>query len=353
MNKNKLIQQVIDGFRHNKGKASMYCFTKEIIPKIISSILYNYINNRPDDNIFIIVDCYNTRQNILKEIKQNNINTEHIKILSKDFIKAEYNYNYNLIITVGINDDFKILNHLHNSSKFTLSIITENIMNFEFINNVRNILPMIETIDFSVVVNSDRIYSPVEEHRYGVDISDSDRENYDKCTLIMNNALSIFGNLDNINYCRTGDTKNNISAIEICNNIAKENGWREDLDINNPFMKQIDDVYNPNVLYETANTFYNISKQRRDLLTDNEAKLSVIYDICNKYKDKKILIVSKRGEFASKVTNYINKRSSEEDNEKGNNLLCADYHDFLENSIGYDEDGHIIVYKSGSILGSL
>ena len=36
--KEKVIQQVLDGFQRLKGRASFYCFTKEIIPDIVFNL---------------------------------------------------------------------------------------------------------------------------------------------------------------------------------------------------------------------------------------------------------------------------------------------------------------------------
>ena len=103
-------------------------------------------------------------------------------------------------------------------------------------------------------------------------------------------------------------------------------------------MKQIDDIYNPNILFERACTFYTIAKQRRDLVCDNEAKLEVIRDICLNNKDKKILIISNRGEYAAKITKYLNECLD---------LNCGDYHDCIEDTIAVDEMGIPILVKSG------
>ena len=37
--KEKVIQQVLDGFQRLKGRASFYCFTKDIIPDIVFNII--------------------------------------------------------------------------------------------------------------------------------------------------------------------------------------------------------------------------------------------------------------------------------------------------------------------------
>lgn len=339
--KDKIIKTIIDGFQNQKGKMSFYCFDAEFIPEIIYNVIVPFHNKHPEQQIFVAVDCYNTRVAIMNYLKSKEEVTAkngfNIKILSKSFVNTRYHYDYKLTITVGINDDFNVIKHLTDESKFTMCILTKNVMNNEFITNVRNILPSINIENTADDNAKARIYSPVEEHRVGVELSADDRIAYDKHTNYINTTLSILGNLYNIERCKKGDDKLNISAAEFRNNLAKENGWNENLDTNIPFMKQIDDIYNPNIIYERACTFYTIAKNRRDLVSDNEAKFEAIRDICQNNKDKRILIISKRAEFAAKVTKYLNDWS----------ILCGDYHDCLEDIAAVDEMGVPILIKSG------
>lgn len=344
--KDKLINTIINGFQQFKGKASTYCFTNSIIPELVYNIINKFVRKHGLGTIFIVVDCYDTRKSILNYIKQHNeqININNIKCISIDYIKEKYTYKYHLTILIGINDNFTIINKLNNESKFTISILTKNIMDNDFINNVRNILPCIDTANLDIAIKNDNIYSPVDEHRYGVELSDNDRTLYNKYTDYITTCISIFGDLSNIEKCKKGDDKLGISAADFRNTIAHENGWKEDLDTNIPFMKQIDEIYNPNILFERACTFYTIAKQRRDLVCDNDAKLEIIKNICLNNKDKKILIISKRGEYAAKITKYLNENSD---------IKCGDYHDCIEDAIAIDDNCQIITVKSGLILGSL
>lgn len=340
-NKDKLINQVVDGFQRFKGKASVYCFSKDVIPELLYHIITRLTQKYKDASIFIVVDCYDTRKNIIGYLKENNIREDtgyNIRCLSIDYVREQYKYSYALTITVGVNDNFSILNKLYRESKFTLSILTKNIMDNNFINNVRNILPCIDTADLDIAIRHDNIYSPVEEHRYGVELSDDDRELYNKYTDYITTCISIFGDLSNIEKCKKGDDKLGISATDFRNTVAYENGWNENLDTNIPFMKQIDDIYNPNVLFERACTFYTIARQRRDLVCDNDAKFEVIKNICLDNKDKKILIISKRGEYAAKITKYLNENSD---------IKCGDYHDCIEDAIAVNDIGIPILVKSG------
>lgn len=339
-NKDKLVNQVINSFQRLRGKASVYCFSKDVIPEIVYNVINLFTKKHENGLITIVVDCYETRKQI-KEYLNEHIKeyvNRNIRILTITYVNERYNYVNDLIITVGVNDNFSILNKLNKENKFMLAILTKNIMDNNFINNIRNILPCIDTADLDIAIRHDNIYSPVEEHRYGVELSDDDRELYNKYTDYITTCISIFGELSNIEKCKKGDDKLGISAADFRNTIAYENGWREDLDTNIPFMKQIDDIYNPNILFERACTFYTITKQRRDLVCDNDAKLEVIKNICLDNKDKKILIISKRGEYAAKITKYLNENSD---------IKCGDYHDCIEDAIAVDDMGIPILVKSG------
>ena len=343
--KEKVIEQIINGFQNHKGKASVYCFSKSIIPEIIYNIVTRFHAKNKDYGIFIAVDKYETRSNIYKYLKEKELdldNDYNIKILSVDYIKLKYQYSFNLVITVGLNQEFDIIKHLYITAKFMLCILTKNIMDNNFINSVRNILPTIANVDLDTALRKDNIYSPVEEHRYGVELNNEDKELYNKYNEYIDSSIKILGSLDNIEKCKYGDVKLNISNTEFRYNLAIENGWRSDLDTSIPYMRQIDDNYNPNVLYERACNFYNIAKQRRDLVTDNIAKLEIIKNICENNKDKQILIISKRGEFAAEITKYINKHL-------GN--ICGDYHDCIDDAIAIDNFGCPILIKSGENKG--
>lgn len=336
-NSDKFIKEVKIGFQNNKGKGSIYCFSDSIIPKLVYEIISGVKSKNPDRTVLVVTEDYSIRQQIFsyKYI-------EDIKILSKTYINTNYKYCYDLIITVGINDSQDILYHLHKNSKFTLTILTKNIMNNRFISAVRSILPHITTTVSDAAIKSDTLYSPVEETRIGVDMNEDDIALYKKYTDYINNCVAVFGDLSNIEKCKNGDFKLNISSSEFRYMLAKENGWSEDLDTSIDFHRQIDEIYNPNSLYEKACTFYTITRQRRELVTDNKAKLAEIYRICCENADKKILIISKRGEFAAQVTKYINSnRFTDQD------PICGDYHDCIDDAIATDKEGNVLLVKSG------
>ena len=93
--------------------------------------------------------------------------------------------------------------------------------------------------------------TPVEETQIGVTIEDAeDINNINKYTEYITDSIKIFGSFEVMSYAKNGNPICNISATQICYDIAKQNGWSETLDMNIPFNVQIDACYNPNVLRE-------------------------------------------------------------------------------------------------------
>lgn len=341
-NLSKYVEEVISGFQLNKGKASVYCFPPISFAEVILKLIDQFYTRSPNEQVLIVVDSYNTRKAIMDLIAKTNA-TYNIKILTDSFINKKYRYEYRLIITVGLNEDLDLIEFLNGQSKFILAILTKNIMDNAFINNLRSFLPNIEITVSNNSVRTDIIYSPVEEYRVGVTITDEDRELYDKCCEYISTSVAIFGDMSNVEKCRIGEPTLNISAAEFRETIAKENGWNTELDTSISWNKEIDDIYNPNVLLERSNNFYNIVRQRKDLLTDNHRKLVQVYKICFDNLGKKILIVSKRGDFAATITKFLNEAETFE---------CVDYHDNIEAGVKLDMYGNPVLVKSGPNKGT-
>lgn len=345
-NENKYIKEVMSGFQKNRGRGSAYCYPPTDFASVVYSVVHSFNTKHPKSSILIVVDAYLTRKKIQDRLIAKGCDLENdyrIKILSVDYIKTKYRYNNALVITVGVNDNIDIIEHLANECKFMLCLITKNVMDTDFITRVRNLIPPIDISVSAVAIKQDNINSPVEEYRIGVALTDDDELLYRKHSDYISTSISVFGDLDAITKCRLGDDRLNISAAEYRDSVARNNGWSTSLDTSIEFHKQIDDNYNPNILLERANNFYNITHARRSLCTDNVSKLDAILNICHDNKDKKILVVSRRGEYCHKIANHINNNSR---------YHCLEYHDDIEDTMIIDDDtGEYIKYKSGANAG--
>ena len=337
----KYIDKTIEGFQKYKGKACVYCKYDFIIDNIINIVILKFVNKRNNAIVKIIVDNDITRRRLAAFLKLNNMYINNIKIHTIKFINEnDIDYNENLIITVGLETYAEQVYSFTKLSKFILNIFYASNINVDtFI--IHNIAPTILLGDISNKIIYALVYSPVEEHRIYVPLADKDRQLYDDYTKYINNCISIFGSLDVIEKCRVGDNENNISAVSMRTSVAESNGWREDLDTTIPYLKEIDDIFNPNVLEEKAFNFYNVTRERRNLVENYKAKLDIILNICKEHKDDKILIVSKHGSFANDIIKYL----------KEHDVDCLGYHNELSPVPAYDGNGIPILIKSGAKKG--
>lgn len=339
-NEQKFILQLIEKFVEQKGKGSCYAFPPVKPENIIVTFINLHRKKRTDTKILIITRTYDERLKIKDLLIKFNL-IENVTILSRSFIRIDYNYNYYFTFIIGENE-YALLNHLSNQSKFTFAIFTE-YNNNEITNNHNNkILPIIKPNITVSDLAKDRLKYPVEEIRIPIQISDNDLEQSKRYDEYVSTSMSVFGSFENADKCRIGDATLNISAGQFRYDLALENGWNERLDTSIEFNKQLDEIYNPNSLFERAKTLYTVIRERLNFVTDNNAKLNKIVELIYKHKDKKILIVSKRGEYANIIANYINENTE---------FICGEYHDCIPEQYIKDENGKYITYKSGENKG--
>lgn len=155
----------------------------------------------------------------------------------------------------------------------------------------------------------------------------------------ISTAIAIFGDFDTIKMARLGNSNTNSSSMAVCYNIARQNGWNENLDMTIQFNVEIDELYSPNALKERASGIYEIIRSRSLALASSDEKLSYILKIVEDNIDKNILIINKYGDFANEVTKYINDNTHYDS--------CYNYHDKVENIPAIDDNGNEVLIKSG------
>lgn len=350
-NSQKFIDGICTEFQSKHGRASCYVFPPLKVEALVCAIYELFNKKNHNEQVLIIIDSYKTRMLIVEYFKNKNITNENgfnYKIFSADYIRGKTTYRHKLIITVDVTK-IETIDYLSLHCKFMLAILTKNDMNHDFIIKLRDILPEISSSVSASSIKNDSIFSPVEIHQKMCIMLADDMELYKKYNDYITISLQIFGDFDTIEKARIGDARINLSSSEVRYTIARNNGWSPTLDTTICFNKQIDDIYNPAALYERANNVYSIMRQRRKLVSDYKEKLPIIARICYENKDKRILIVSKSGEFASQITNYINSVSIEEDSP-----TCKDYHDAIESTAMLDDTGKdYIRYKTGKQKGEV
>lgn len=327
----KFTKNVIDGFQKAKGNAYTYCFPPLTYIDTIKEI-YNKFNAKwQQAKIFIIVKDYTTRCKFTEMLKEY----DNITCLTQEYVHVKYRYVYNLTIFIDVDDDI-IINHI--TSPFKLLIYTNYVTNKYLRDFLDNNYVYIDSGVSANDARKDSIYTPVEETQIAVNLLPNDRTKYNEYDNFITECMKIFNDLDTIEKCKHGDKVNNISAITIRDTIARNNGWSDDLDMNVEYLAQIDKYYNPNVLLDRANSFYRIRAEREQFVLNCDVKIDKILDIVRDNPTKKIIIVSKTGEFANKISNVINDNFG---------IVCDCYHNEIEDRVATDETGKPLCYKSG------
>lgn len=347
----KYNEQIISAFQQAKGKGYCFCVNPITPYKLVALVATRICNKDINRTCFIVTPYYDVTNKIKNEINKIAPDNDYKIIFNgKQYINYKFNYNYDCTITVGINgdekDDVEKLRKLDSCSTFTLNVFTESSISHElneFLIRHSHFLKTTVTPDEARMAY---LYCPVKEWRIGVELSDADREEYDKANTFISECITIFGNLQNIESCARGNPALNISASEFRYNFAYENGWNERLDMTSDYDRSIDSVYNPNSLLERANTFYTITQKRKDIAMKNDNKLIAIGDIVKNNIGKKICIISKSGEMALAIANYLNQ---EEFQNIG--IRCGQYHDCIPDAYKCDEEGNIVLHTSGKNKG--
>lgn len=333
-----------------------------LIPKslndklLVLGVLQRVLARSPTKSVAIITNTYNERLDLIdfittQEDEENNKEFKHfialkvLKIVTSNLVDSIGGMITppNLVILYHIDDFNEAFERVLTRIKFNL-VILNSLVNVKGVNLLYDKAPILQ--DFKQnEIDEVRINTPVKDMWIDITIPD-DTEDYKLLNYYndyITTSLNIFGSFDNIKKARLGNTDYNISSTQICNQIAQENGWNDHLDMSVELNVQIDSLYNPSNIKERASQTYEIIRNRANLLSDYEGKLDAILNIVKDNPNKKILIINKRGEFASKVTEYINSMSD--------TIICGNYHDKVEPIPAVDENGNPIFYKSGKNKG--
>lgn len=348
----ELFLNAVESWRINSGIGSMLCPPPldNRIPILL--ILQRIYSRSPACATVIIVESFKDRLNLMNYLTtqdDENNNAEfkrlfeekNIRIITRDFLRSG-RWNSHAFFGIIYNpESFDLgLRIWLDGCKFKLVVLNKILDNQEDRLFLNKICPLLNEFKQNEI-DELRTSLPVEEMWVGVNIP-IDSENYkllEYYSKEITTTLNIFGCLDNIKFARVGNNLTNESAIQFCTKIAEENGWTDSLDMSTEYNQMIDEVYNPNSLNDRAKRFYETVRERSYIMTDFDGKLDKIYEICKEHENEKILVISKRGEFAAKITTYLNNMFDD--------VVCGDYHNKVENVIFRNFDGSPVLVKSG------
>jgi len=353
----EIFVNAIEHWRESKGIGTALIPSPLNDKTMVLGVLQRIYARSPTCKTVIIVTTFSERNDIIEFITQQQNDEENneefkklvkdgnIKILTYDFIKKiNLNYSPLLCILYRLETICQEVVKFASSCKFRLIVLNRLLADAEDMTEIYKLAPMLEDFKHNQVEQV-RLSTPVEECQIAIPI-DEDSEEWKLLAYYneyISTSLSIFGSFDIMQQANMGNQQLNISSMQICNQIAQENGWNEYLDMSIEFNLKIDELYNPNSLKERASKTYEIIRNRSQLLSDYKGKLDIILEIVHNNPTKKILIINKRANFASAITEYLNTLSEKD--------ICMNFHDKVDSIPAIDVNGNPVFFKSGTRKG--
>lgn len=353
----EIFNKAANNWNQNKGIGTAFIPPPLDSKCMVLVLLTNMYSNEKNKgfNTLIITDTFNQRTELIEyltsqESEENNnefkelIKNKHLMIVSKGILdKFTFCQTNALLIVYGITELTEHIVKRLRTVRWKLVILNK-LLSPNDTQRLYTYAPLLD--DFKQnEIDELRTSIPIEDNWIDVALEPNSQD--DKLLNYYNEyiatSLNIFGSFDIMNQCRLGNQQLNISAVDICYSIATENGWNEHLDMSSELNRDIDNLYNPANIRQRATETFEMIRNRGELLASNKSKLPKILQIIEDNPDKKILIISKKGIFASTITEYIN----------SNNLspICGNYHDYVEPIEAEDVYGNPIYIKSGKNKG--
>ena len=325
----QIYQTSLQRWRECRGKGTISYDSYLDLTKPAVYIINKYLEANPNDHIVIIVpnttraniwqvnisvgmknpETFNAQVRILHidEILQQHIKDE-VELLIVDFIEL-YTDHYREEVLKGTYIKFKYCMGL------THSVMPEK-QHFVAYDNF-GVIHKVTKLDLI----TSGLLSNVQEFMIGADMDTEDRGTYEMYTQFINDTFEMYGDFTLINSCYIGDPKSGISPDTFRQQLARERGWSKELDLDNQYNLSIDRYFAPANIYERCKTCIEYFQERKRLMSDNDAKIGTVIDLLRNHRDKKVLIINKRSDFATKLTNAINKEfGNKDDNKPASNL---------------------------------
>jgi hypothetical protein len=353
----QMFETAIQEWRVNKGIGTAFVPPKLNSKVLVLGILQRVYSRSPTIKTLIVVETFNERTDLVEFLthqeneEENNaefkklLDNRNIKVLTADFLNNAIHIERPMFcIIYKLSEISGTIKTSFISSKFRLAVISNLMSTSEdnaFLYKEAPVLNCFTEQQMQAI----RVSTPVKEMCIGL-ILPEDSEDYKLLKYYdeyITTSLNIFGTFDCIKEACYGNSALNVSAVQVCNRIATDNGWNESLDMSIEYNRQIDELYNPVSIRDRASMTYEVIRNRQTLIASNNIKLDAIFNYVNEHKDEKILIISRHSSFAKKITDYLNTMSE--------NVICGDYHNNVESIPAVDVDGNPIYIKSGKHKG--
>jgi len=175
---------------------------------------------------------------------------------------------------------------------------------------LKDLFPIIDKITEEEAIEKGYI-SPFIEFNLGVTLTNEERIKYNEFTDVISKNINKFGKngLDLATKCLGGGMHSNGKKYEASHYVygwASHKGWRRNLNLDNPQDKQINDLWNPHLIFGYAQKLLNAIRFRKNILYNCESKLKISKELALKFNTLKTIIFSQSTTFADKLNLFLN-----------------------------------------------
>jgi len=180
--------------------------------------------------------------------------------------------------------------------------------------HLQALFPIIDEINEEEAIREGYV-SPFVEFNLGVTLTELERTQYEELSKIISENINKFGKggLDLASKCLGGGKHSNgkhYSAEHFVYGWAGHKGWTRNLNLDNPRDNQINDIWNPHLIFGYAQKLLGAIRNRKELLYRCENKIKVSLELTARFNTLKTIIFSQSTVFADKLNLYLNERDN-------------------------------------------
>lgn len=222
--------------------------------------------------------------------------------------------------------------------------------------------PVIDSISEEVAIQNNWTSNFVE-YNIPLQLRDNDKQEYINLSIPIAKTLKQFrgtaklfqispgefifkSDYDVITACYSGKAYKGkfINSQAIREVLAESMGWSKELDLDKERDREIDNLWNPNILYDLANTFNNSIRSRSEIINNNPVKLAAVIQIF-KHSPITTICFNESTDFADQIVRAINYEF------KGREIAVA-YHTNIQSKFLIDpKTGSYYTYSTGANAG--
>lgn len=229
-------------------------------------------------------------------------------------------------------EGIKIIDGTYTRYKYILGLTA----NYEDVNNryklIEHILPVVDRIDQEEAIREGYI-SKYIEYNVGVYLTQQESIRYKELSDEMTKNLSKFGgNGLKLASKILEDIGNKDTSLLY--RFAINNGWRQNMNPNNPKEAEILEMWSPGQIIGYAKNAMDNIRERKDLLYKCRNKLKIAVDVVTKFEDLKTICFSQSTSYADNLAAHINNYYTEKD--PMSKKVCVVYHSQIKTIVETD-----------------